>query len=284
MRVLLLSAAVLVTGWVLMAYASSGVVSVAQQHDTPELVADVFSVPELSASAWGIYDTEREMLIAGSNVHDVRPVASLVKLMTARVARDRLQPDDRITVSARAVATEGRAGRLEAGQELSAHELVFPLLIESSNDASEALAEQVGREEFLAALDEAAAALAMRDTVYADPSGLSPGNYSTVADTATLMHHLVRHEPHILDITRLSRYIGTQHTWINVNPVSSVAAFRGGKHGYTHAAGRTLAGVFQWELADGNTHHITLILLGSDDLVADTERMQAFVREHIAYR
>lgn len=281
MRSLFALLAVLAAGFMLVAYTATGTVGVAQHTESVDFEVDAFAVPELSAPAWGLYDTETETFLAGAQVHDVRPIASLVKLMTAYAALATYTRDEYIEVSARAVATEGRAGRLAAGQVLPAHEFIFPLLIESSNDAAEVLAEY-DRDEFIAALQQQAVRLGMQDTAYADPSGLSPSNQSSVADTARLLHHLARTEPHLLDMTRLSRYVGTQHTWQNVNPLSGLRVFRGGKHGYTHAAGRTFAGIFELELADGTTRRMTIILLGSEDLSSDAAALIAFVREHVA--
>lgn len=277
MRTLVLSCLVLVAGTLLIVFADvpSGTQPPAYQI-TPALS------PTVSARAWGVYDTETGERLLAHESGAALPIASLTKLMTAAVAYERV-PAATTTLSWRAVATEGRAGRLEVGETLSVYELLFPLLIESSNDAAEALAEQAGRDSFIGGMNLAAARLGMLDTVYADPSGLSPENISTVDDLARLVGHLAAREPHLLDITRLSQYVGVAHTWVNVNPVAGVDTFRGGKHGYTEEADRTFVGLFEHEFPGGERRTLTIVLLGSENLVADVAALRSVVDLSVRY-
>ena len=116
------------------------------------------------------------------------------------------------------VATYGQAGDLEAGETYARRELQFPLLLESSNDAAAALA-RTGGDSFLDAMHQVASAAGMTDTRFADSSGLSAGNVATADDLARLLRHLVREHRTVLDITRLSRYLGPYGGWSNNNPV-----------------------------------------------------------------
>lgn len=240
--------------------------------------------PRMSARAWGVFDTETGQLISGRAVTSVRPIASVTKLMTAHVALDLLSLDATTTISARAVATEGRLGRLKTGEVLSIRELLFPLLLESSNDAAEAIAEYGNRDAFLARMNATARELGLAATVFGDPSGLSPANVSTVADMAQFVEYLAHNQQYILDISSLPEYVGTAHTWHNVDTISEVETFHGGKHGYTDEADRTLAAIFEETASSGDTRKFTIVLLGSDDLQADVETLRAFVRGHVAYR
>ncbi|MDZ4285162.1 MAG: hypothetical protein U1A28_05030, partial [Patescibacteria group bacterium] len=87
-----------------------------------------------------------------------------------------------------------------------------------------------------------------------------------------------------LDISQLEQYVGEEHTWRNVAPTASFDTFRGGKHGYTEEAGRTLAALFEEELAEGGAKAIAIIFLGSDDLKADIETLRSFLHTGVAYR
>lgn len=279
MRVLLLVVLLLSAG---MALVYVGGTQIAAEN-APSYTVDVAQLPPVTAAAWGVFDTKTGELLVGQHHDTPRPVASLTKLMTAEraAAEDLLLATT--TLSYRAVATSGRAGRLLAGETLSVHELLFPLLIESSNDAAEAIAEHAGREAFVTAMNIRAAQLGMIHTRYGDPSGLSSENVSTVTDLARLVAHLAAAQPHLLDITRLGQYVGTAHTWRNVNPIASDRAFRGGKHGYTDEANRTLAAIIT-EAFEAGERDLTFVLLGSDDLVADTEALRTLVRTAVTYR
>lgn len=245
---------------------------------------DIGVEPTVTARAWGVFDARTsEMLIAHAE-SEVRPIASLTKLVTADIALDTLALEASTTLSWRAVATEGRAGRLRVGEDMSVRELLFPLLIESSNDAAEALAEYSGRAEFIEAMNAQANRLGMYSTTFVDPSGLSPKNVSTVHDLALFIAHLAEDQPYVLDISSLPTYIGAAHAWWNVNPLVNADTFRGGKHGYTDEANRTFAGIFNETFPSGAEAEISIVLLGSDNLPKDIEAIRSFMRDHVDYR
>lgn len=244
---------------------------------------DGSALPQVSAPAWGAFDSETGELLFGKDVHSVRPIASVTKLMTARVTLNTLPLDATTTLSRRAIATEGGAGELKAGEVMSIRELLFPLLLPSSNDAAEAIAEFDGRDAFLADMNETARNLGMSDTHYADPSGLSPQSVSSVSDLATLVHAVASTDPYLLDISRLGQYVGATHIWHNADKISFLDTFRGGKHGYTDEADRTLAARFEEPLANGVTRTVIIVLLGSANLHTDVESVRTYLHEHVTH-
>lgn len=280
-RILFALAVVCVSGVAFAASAGAPLVVVPDRAapETPRYIADA-PPPALTAQSWGLYDLETGERIAAHRSDEVHPIASITKLLTAAVAADAFVAGATTTVSHTAVATEGRAGSLAAGETLSLSELLFPLLLESSNDAAEALAEARGRDIFLGSMNFAAITLGMTGSTFADPSGLSPRNVSSADDLALLLRHLATTAPQLLDITRLSRYVDEERMWSNVNPVVADDGFVGGKHGYTPEANRTLAALFTEPLG-GQTRTLALVLLGSDDLRADVAALRAFATTHI---
>ena len=82
--------------------------------------------------------------------------------------------------------------------------------------------------------------------------------------------NIYRNQPHVFDITVLPQYIGTQTGWMNNNPFVGVEGYKGGKHGYTTAAGRTAVAIFNEEI-DGRTLTLGYIILGSTNLKADMQ-------------
>lgn len=271
------------SGIALAAYAGAPLV-VIPNHAVPErtsYTADA-PLPTLTARSWGLYDLETGERIAAHEPGSVRPIASVTKLLTAAVAAESFSEGATTTVSSSAVATEGRAGSLAAGETLSLSELLFPLLLESSNDAAEALAEARGRDIFLGSMNFTAIQLGMVASAFADPSGLSPRNVSTADDLALLLRHLAKNTPELFDITRLSRYVADGHIWSNINPVASDEGFTGGKHGYTPEAERTLAALFTQPFG-AHTRTLALVLLGSDNLPSDVAALRSFVGAHVSY-
>ncbi len=280
MRVLLITALLLGIGFFLV---SSDSVHDAISNERVYTI-DVGVLPDVSARAWGVFDARTGEMLIAEDEKSVLPIASLTKLVTADIALDTLALEASTTLSWRAVSTEGRAGSLRAGEHMNVRELLFPLLIESSNDAAEALAEYSGRTTFIEDMNAQADVLKMEDTHFADPSGLSPDNVSTVHDLAIFIAHLANYQPYILDITSLPTYIGAAHAWWNVNPLVNAEAFRGGKHGYTDEASRTFAGIFVETFPSGTSAEISIIVLGSDNLPKDIEAIRSFMRDHVDYR
>ena len=113
---------------------------------------------------------------------------------------------EQVTFSRRADDTPGSTAGVRAGEQLTAGELLYGLLLPSGNDASVALAEQFGSrlapsnetpgngpapddplDQFVAAMNRAAAELGMRETSYQNPHGLTAeGHISSARDLLTL--------------------------------------------------------------------------------------------------
>jgi len=256
----------------------------AETFARPHYVIDsAISSTTLSAQAWLLFDAETGEVLGGKNIDTVLPIASVTKLLTAETAISSLDLNASTTISWRAVATEGKAGSLKANDVMNTRELLFPLLLESSNDAAEALAESVKREVFIGHMNDNAKKLGMDNTKLQDPSGLSSGNVSTTLDLQKLLMHLYTERRHILDITHLTTFVGSKHMWQNNDPIFSSAGFIGGKHGYTEEAERTFAAIFDEKLSLDVTRPIGIILLGSDNLKTDMQILTEGLHASVHY-
>ena len=185
-----------------------------------------------------------------------------------------------MTITYSDLLADGRAGKLEIGERYTYRQLLFPLLLESSNDAA-AVYERVTGDGVIADMNTLAKEVGMTATKFADASGLSDGNVSTVGDLLLLTRHLVREYPEVLDITRLKTHMGPYSGLVNNSPVIE-RGYQGGKHGYTYAAGRTLVAVFTEPFEAGSVE-IGYVILGSDNLATDTETLRAFVRDSVRF-
>ncbi len=250
----------------------------------PLFIIDNNAKPVVSAPRYILVDLLSGQVLAGERVNDPAPIASVSKIMTALVAERTLDLHATTTVSEHAVDTEGRAGRLKRGEKIGVRELLFPLLLESSNDAAEALAESSGnRNGFVYEMNTRARALGLLNTGFDDPSGLSPQNHSTPADLAHLLGYLFEKDRYILDITLLHQYVGESHDWLNNDPVVGIQSYEGGKHGFTPEAGRTFTGVFNENLKNGGTRTVGIVVLGSKNIRADVMALEEFAHTHVTY-
>lgn len=220
---------------------------------TPELIVEEVVVP-VTAKAYSVVDIETGTILLAHNADEVLPIASVTKLFTA-AALTADSYDTKVIITEADVATEGRAGKLEAGQVYSAHELLFPLLLESSNDAA-------------AAIERVTGPISVAGKTLADAAGLSSKNQLSAAALAIEVQQLYRAQSHIFDITTLTQVVGSSTGWINNSPVADLPGYMGGKHGYTEAAGKTLAAIFIEPALHGR--ELGYVILGSTDIKADT--------------
>lgn len=269
-----------------LAYAHLGVIT----DERVSIVSPRYDIAEggfenlaVSADSYIVFDVASGEMLASKGEETSHEMASIVKLFTADTALSIADVEASTTISWRAVSTEGRAGKLQYGEEYRLRELLFPLLLESSNDAAEAIAESYGREKFIEAMNGRRTELGLASTTIVDPSGLSRGNIATAADLKIFVSHLYTEHRHILDITSLTTFIGTKRTWKNTDPVITSEGFIGGKQGYTDSAGRTLAAVFETRFGDERVRPIGIILLSSDDLVSDVSLLREEVSQAVSY-
>jgi D-alanyl-D-alanine carboxypeptidase len=267
----------------LSAFAYSNIVFSNETESVPNEVA-YFRIgesgPSVDAKAYAVFDLESGEVLVSKNIDTVLPIASVTKLFTATVVSKYNKPDEIVTVTNSDMAAEGGAGKLFAGQEYTYHELLFPLLLESSNDAA-ALFERVTGGEVVKQMNILAKDKGLPATFFADASGLSAKNVSSSRDLITFLLYINKNESHVLDITHLKKYVGPYTGWLNNSPVLA-ASYLGGKHGYTGEANRTLVALFLEDFSS-KKRTIGYILLGSSDLRKDTRELRDFVATQVTY-
>ncbi len=135
------------------------------------------------------------------NIDEKRSPASMTKIMSIYLILEALEKgqikwDDIVTVSEHAAGYGGSQVYLEPGEQMSVEDLFKCMVIASANDATVALAEQVaGSEElFVQRMNEKVADLGLKNTKFADPTGLTDfgdGHYSTAYDMAQMARALL---------------------------------------------------------------------------------------------
>jgi D-alanyl-D-alanine endopeptidase (penicillin-binding protein 7) len=235
-------------------------------HDTSgRITASAYIVKDLTTGqTWTEYDSER-----------LKPIASLTKLVTAEIARRSIPENTRIAITPAVTNTFGNTANFKAGETFTAGELMYPLLMVSSNDAAEALARSLGRAKFLKEMNDFMQEIGAYRTYFDDPSGLSPLNVSTASDMALILDWLRTNDPAILDITLTHSATIRGHTWINPTHFLSWSYYLGGKNGFTDEAGRTGASLLQLGpvQANGKKDVYAIVVLGSDDRDQDVIRL-----------
>lgn len=240
--------------------------------------------PRLSSTAYLVADIETGEIIEEKNSDKVYAIASVSKLMTALVALETTVLDQRIVINREAIETLGNQGGFQVGQIVTLENLLHSVILSSSNDATEAIADYSGRNFFLDNMNKKADVLGMKDTEYDDPSGLSSNNVSTAKDLFKLVRYIESNYRQIFDISMETIYRGEKHTWYNNNPFAGERNYRGGKNGYTWAAKHTLVTTFNMPLEiDGSNRKIAIIILQSDDVKEDTNKVLYYLLKNVYF-
>ena len=170
--------------------------------------------PEIEARAYLLIDTTANQVLASKNADQPVEPASLTKLMTAYLVFDALKTkkitlDQRLPVSVRAWKMEGSRMFIDPKMTVRVEDLIKGMIVQSGNDATVALAEDVGGsvERFVQLMNERAKLLGMKGTGYKNPEGLTEAGHTTTAqDLAVLATRLIQDFPEFVPFYALQKY------------------------------------------------------------------------------
>ncbi len=240
--------------------------------------------PNINAESYLVADIETGNIILSREADTVRPIASITKLMTALVSSDTLNQYRLITLSPHAFTVPyAETGGLEPHEEISIRELMYPILLTSSNSAAHAVAEYAGYEQFITSMNTRAQEIGMSSTRFADPSGISSANISTAQDVYTLVRYLYQERRDILNMTRIPVKETLYHRWENNNKFVHLETYLGGKTGQTTAALQTLVSVFNIKLTEFENRPIVIVVMKSTQREQDVLALHDYLREAVYF-
>jgi D-alanyl-D-alanine carboxypeptidase len=238
--------------------------------------------PAISAEAYIVANLDTGMLYTEHNSNHVYPIASLSKLITAIVALHHMPPGQKIVITQPMLDAYGDAGHLVLGETYTLSEILYPLLLESSNDAAEAIAQTYGYANFIGEMNAFVAGLGMTSTSFKDASGLNPGNVSDAGDLLLLARYIYMSEKPLLELTRQTAFSVASttdhgaHTWNTINPFPFDPHFMGGKTGRTTEAKESMMSFFRYTTTDGKTYPVIIVVLRSDFSVREIDSSLLF--------
>jgi D-alanyl-D-alanine carboxypeptidase len=234
-----------------------------------------------SATSAIMMDMDSKRILYGKDIHNVRSVASISKIMTAVIAVESGKLDDIVTVGDEINKSYGSGIYIKKGEQISLRDLVYGLMLRSGNDASYAIATYVGGENFIDMMNTKAEEIGMNDTVFNNPNGLDEeaANYSTVYDMALLTSYAMKLEEYKKIVNTKTHTLKTNmntYFWTNKHKLLFQYDYTtGGKTGFTKKAKRTLVSTASKDnlnlvvvtLNDGNdfVDHVRLFEHGFDN-------------------
>ncbi len=252
--------------------------------------APVFSA--LQAKSAYVYNFSKNAPLYGKSDTEVRPLASLTKLMTARLAQKSVLPTSEYTIASHDLDSDGFVGFV-VGDTYHIADLFAGALIASSNDSAVMLARstKLSDTDFVTHMNTEAAQIGLPSLHFANPTGLDIENdtvataYGSAHDILMLLHKNYVDFPELMSLSvrptmtisaTNGRSILLKNTDLVIDKLPLLLA---SKTGYTDVAGGNLAVL--WREPSGDI--LGASVLGStetgrfDDMVAIHDAADNFV-------
>ena len=214
------------------------------------------------------------------------PIASLTKLMAAFIVLEYYDSSQIVKIPKEAVGRDEDLEKFRAGESFKTEDLLYSLLIESSNGAVIALADLVGKDAFVELMNlETKSILGAEksNTFFANYTGLDPknpeeqSNYSTVEDLADLAIYLLKEKPiiwAILSYPDFDLYSSEgffHHKILSTNELlGKIPEIIGGKTGETKQAEGCLVVLLE---SPNQRGFLINVILGSPDRFGEMEKL-----------
>lgn len=212
------------------------------------------------------------------------PIASLTKLMTAKIIVENYDLNSVTEISEKAAKLPGNGfQRLKAGERFYVKDLLYLILMESNNAAALSLAEIIGEEKFLEIMNLEAKNLGLENSHFSNPTGLDdPELYSTTKDLVKLTVSLLKENNFIWEVLLANEFDlysldgNFVYTITNTNELlEKIPLIVGGKTGETPEAGGCLLLVTKAPKSQG---YLINIILNSENRFSEMEKLINWVK------
>lgn len=207
---------------------------------------------------------DNEILIS-DNIDDIRPLASLTKIMTAMVVLDNVKDlNEKITITSKQ-SNIPYGAKLKKSEVYTVYELLKLMLIKSTNSAAQALADHVS-DNFVDLMNDKARKLNISGINYCTVHGLPPSYTNTCLDMGSakalyeISKYAIENYKIIAEIVKIKNDKIKKHNIVNTNDLlEEIYGIKGLKTGYHKLAGYNISIYYE----DGDTK-LYEIILGSD--------------------
>lgn len=242
------------------------------------LVTKNSQFPQISVESYLIADLDSGFVFAEKDSKEQLPTASLAKLMTAVVLSENVDLRKSIQITSKMLEGYGLTEGLDIGKSFRLVELLYPLLISSSNDAAVALSYFLSWNKTVKLMNEKAKAILMENTEFVGPGGFAAENVSTAQDLFYLVRYILNNRPPLLKITKGEEVQAFGEIRFqdlnNKNLFFEDPNFIGGKTGYIPSSKYNGIFIFRFPAENNSERRIAIILLGSTNLDDNSESLK----------
>jgi D-alanyl-D-alanine carboxypeptidase (penicillin-binding protein 5/6) len=206
------------------------------------------SGPAVVAESAILVDLNSGKLLFNKNSSDKREIASLVKIMTAVIALEHKNLDDKVLIPEDATTIGENSMGLTSGEVFTLEELLYGLIMDSGNDSAYAIARSTAGDigTFVKWMNIKAEELGLNDTKFFDPSGLDDSSKSTAVDLVKLTRYALKNPKFKEIVATVQKELpaSSDHKYLplynQTNLLTTYPGVLGVKTGYTEEAGLCL--------------------------------------------
>ena len=154
-------------------------------------------IPEVKGTSAIMIDGGSGRILYEKNAEEPRDPASITKIITCLLTLENMDLNDEVTITHDPVTT-GQNIALKKGETLKVKDLLYALMLHSSNDAAEVLAIAVGGDfdTFAEMMNERAKECGAKNTTFHNPNGLNPDgqehNWTTAYDISMMAREAMK--------------------------------------------------------------------------------------------
>ncbi len=237
-------------------------------------------VPAIQASSAILVDADTGQVLFEKNADIRRPPASTTKIMTAILLLENTQSSDILTASKRASQTGGSSLNLKLGEKVTAHDMLYALMLRSANDGCVVVAERVAGSEqkFADMMTRKAQEIGAVNTHFCNCNGLNENpNLTTARDLAIMARYAFQFPEFDAAVHskffKIARAKENKDTLLK-NHAKFLWQFPGAdgvKTGFTNPAGHCFVGAATWK-----GWRLVSVVLHSPDIVRETAALMKY--------
>lgn len=200
----------------------------------------------LSGKSYILMDEVSGRILYGKNINQKMAMASTTKIMTALVALEQGNLNDKVHIGVESTNIEGSSIYLKPDEIIPLQDLLYGLMLRSGNDSAIAIANHISgsEEEFVNMMNNKANSIGANNSNFKNPHGLTAkDHYSTAYDLAIITREAFKMEG-FKEIASAKNYTASREDnnyFVNKN--KTLWEYKDGdgvKIGYTMNAGRCL--------------------------------------------
>ncbi|MHB8637632.1 MAG: D-alanyl-D-alanine carboxypeptidase family protein, partial [Fimbriimonadaceae bacterium] len=231
----------------------------------------------VSAPSAVIISAETGQVLWSKDAETPRFPASTTKIMTALLLIEHCKPDDVITAPKGITEVKGSSMHLQDGEQVTAHDMLYALLLRSANDGCVAVADHIAGSvpAFAAMMNARAKELGCAHTHFHNANGLNDPDHTICAHDLALIAREAMTYPVFREVVRqykykITRSINQEDTvmvshnkWLRKDPTAD-----GIKTGWTIPAGHCYVGS-----ATRNGFRVITVVMHSEHWQLDHQKM-----------